>query len=167
MTEKIEKIDLSELFKCGEVSIDDIHKALEKKLNEIIDVFNGNQDHQQVFAVGEYYSFTTYRKDYDADANFIFKVLEIKNCGIRVCEYDCHGKNYEEYVYDSDSEFLKGSKPATAEQVAEFKLAEAIAKTGQSADQIRQMLSNGKMPMGPWLELQKTAEELQEVADNE
>ncbi|WP_430606427.1 hypothetical protein IGJ55_002105 [Enterococcus sp. AZ170] len=124
------------------------------------------KDRQPTFAVGEYYSFTTYRKDYDADTNFIFKVLEIKNCGIKVCEYDCHGKNYEEYVYDSDSEFLKGSKPATDEQIKEFKLAEAIAKTGQSADQIRQMLSNGKMPMGPWLELQKTAEELQEVENN-
>jgi len=143
----IDQLENFENHETGDLDIDDV----KQDLNYIYSLIRDDvTDHQTTFVVGEYYRvldssdvvFTQL-----ADGNFkVMKDSEIKT-------YD---------VINFNSQFIG---PATAEQVAEFKLAEAIAKTGQSADQIRQMLSNGKMPMGPWLELQKTAEELQEVGD--
>lgn len=163
MTEKTVLQQISNLV--FDIQNTDDLQVIFDKADEILELTT--QNHQPTFEVGEYYSFTTYRKDYDADTTFIIKVLEIKGCGIRVIEYDIHGRELGEYVYDADSDFLKEAKPATAEQIAEFKLAEAITNTGLHADQIRQMLSNGNLPMGPWLALQKTAEELREVRDHE
>lgn len=116
---------------------DDLQVAFEKA-SEILKLTES--DHQPTFAVGEYYSFTTYRKDYDADTTLIFKTLETKetkNSGIRVIEYDFHGKELGEYVYDIDSDFLKESKPATAEQIATFKRAEHFASKGRKLDEFR------------------------------
>lgn len=109
--------------------------------------------HQPTFEVGEYY----------ARGEYIYRVEETDNVDVYVSAFNTFASIYVKASWSLDD--ITNDKPATAEQIAEFKLAEAIANTGQSADQIRQMLSAGKMPMGPWLELQKTAEELREVRD--
>lgn len=160
MTEKTEYITASiELLeKRDELNSDELAVLCNLKK------FMYQSSHQPMFAVGEYYSFTTYRKDYDADTTFIFKTLETKNSGIRVIEYDFHGKELGEYVYDIDSDFLKEAKPATAEQIADFKK----AKIKNDIDFI---IKDGD---GDWIEIVEniqdylqTAEELQEVENND
>lgn len=44
-------------------------------------------------------------------------------------------------------------------EIKEAKIAKAVAATGLSEQQIRQMISNGKMPMGPWIALMKEEQE--------
>lgn len=117
-------------------------------------------DHQPTFEVGEYVA-----AQHPTNGLTVIKIEKIEASAIRGKMYDringIFNEDLKSFVH------VISCVPATAKQIAEFKLAEAIANTGQSADQIRQMLSAGKMPMGPWLELQKTAEELQEVNNNE
>lgn len=129
----IDQLGNFENHETGELDIDDV----KQDLNYIYSLLQDDAENTPPFAVGEYYSFTTYRIDYDADATFIFKTLETKNSGVRVIEYDIFGKELGEYVYDADSDFLKETKPATAEQIAMFKRAEQFAAKGRKLDEFR------------------------------
>lgn len=59
------------------------------------------------------------------------------------CKPDIFEQTYEKV--EGNSEF----------ENKEAKIAKAVAATGLSEQQIRQMISNGKMPMGPWIALMK------------
>lgn len=117
-----------------------------KKLEELFQLASKNDQSSPVLKDEKYYVFE----------NTIFKVLQVYPGYVRTKELT-DGKLTFDGFFDTSPRM--NAKPATAEDIKKFKVAEAIANTGQSADQIRQMLSNGKMPMGPWLALQE--------ADNE
>lgn len=110
------------------------------------------------FAVGEYYTSKT---------GIIFKITSKTAKEEIIAVKSLVDGEIIDGMIDTTEIMFRNSTPATAEQIAEFKLAEAIANTGLHADQIRQMLSNGKIPMAPWLALQKTAEELKKGGDLE
>lgn len=62
------------------------------------------------------------------------------------CKPDIFEQTYEKV--EENSEF----------EIKEAKIAKAIAATGLSEQQIRQMISNGKMPMGPWIAMMEESQ---------
>lgn len=157
MTEKTLK---HELYKHGSylhslkesgsefVNIDD-----EIKKNEELFQLASKKD-QPIFVVGEYYVYST----------VIFKVIEIENDVVWIKEYSEKDKSVHfEVGFGLNSDKAKHSKPAAAEQIKIFKVAEAIEKSGLTPEQHKQMFSDGKMNIGVWSALQTTDEKPQEV----
>ncbi|WP_375179885.1 hypothetical protein [Enterococcus rotai] len=105
-------------------------------------------DHQTTFAVGEYY----------ADDVFIYKIRRVNPNSLKV---DYLNKQTGDFVADEHwSLWIPTPKPATAEQIAMFKLAEIKSDIGL-------IIKNGN---ADWIEIvedieEYLAEELQEVGD--
>ncbi|WP_207695531.1 hypothetical protein DOK67_0000160 [Enterococcus sp. DIV0212c] len=115
-------------------------------------------DHQSVFTVGEYY-FAEYE-----DTQRIYRIEKYNVSDGRSIAIKAYAAEKGELItFNWGIDQMIDDKPATAEQIKEFKLAEAIEKSGLTPEQHKQMLSDGKMNIGVWLALQTTAEELQEV----
>lgn len=123
---------------------DDLQVAFEKA-SEILKL----TDHDTPpFAVGEYYS---------TREGMIFQVINEPDDGYIGVKFLVK----DEMICNRISIFgaiFKNKKPATTEQIATFKLAQFYDENNISEtqkDQYRKMLSNGKMPIGPWLVLQE------------
>ncbi|PZL78222.1 hypothetical protein CI088_00170 [Enterococcus plantarum] len=125
-----------------------------KKLEELFQLASKKDQSSPVLKDEKYYVFE----------NTIFKVLQVYPEYVRTKELT-DGKLTFDGFFDTSPRM--NAKPATAEDIKRFKVAEAIEKSGLTPEQHKRMISDGKINIGVWSALQTTAEELQEVDGNE